>query len=74
MTNEFTVGNTIIKSNTVTREQFDRKVVEVAKQNAEVKSLRRESGKRRDWVVGLAVLSAVQGLVIWAMILEFIVF
>jgi hypothetical protein len=51
-----------------------RKILEVAKQTAFVRALRRENDRLRNWVIGLAVLSAVQILVIWAMILEFIVF
>jgi|TARA_R110000824_G_C14724023_1_gene625476 hypothetical protein len=74
MTNEFAVGGVIIKSSTVTRSQFDRKVIEIAKQVAIVQALRRENDRLRNWATGLAVLSAVLGLVIWAMILEFIVF
>ena len=34
--------------------------------------LRRESDRRRDWVAGLAVLSAVQLLVIWALVMFFV--
>ena len=74
MTNEYAVGGVIIKSSTVTRSQFDRKVIEIAKQVAIVQALRRENDRLRNWATGLAVLSAVLGLVIWAMILEFIVF
>ena len=54
--------------------QLAQKVAILASREAEVQALRRESGKRRDWVAGLAVFSAVQAVTIWAMILEFIVF
>ena len=51
-----------------------RKILEAAKQTAFVRALRRENDRLRNWVIGLAVLSAVQSLVIWAMILQYIVF
>ena len=63
-----------IKTRLVTRSQFERKAVEAAKQTALVRALRRENDRLRNWVIGLAVLSAVQSLVIWAMILQYIVF
>ena len=69
MTNEFAVGGVIIKSNTVTRSQFDRKVVEIAKQVAIVQALRRENNRLRNWATGLAVLSG--ALVIGIMVLLF---
>ena len=69
MTNEFAVGGVIIKSSTVTRPQFDRKVVVVAKQVAIVRALRRENDRLRNWATGLAVLSG--ALAIGIMVLIF---
>ena len=72
MTNEFAVGGVIIKSSTVTRPQFDRKVVEVAKQVAIVRALRRENDRLRNWATGLAVLSGALAIGIMVVIFPLI--
>jgi|TARA_R110000765_G_scaffold177740_2_gene283102 hypothetical protein len=62
MTNEFAVGNLIIKSSMVTREQYDGKSASLAQKSAEVKALRRENDRLRNWATGLAVLSGALGI------------
>ena len=44
----------IIKSSMVTREQYDGKSASLAQKSAEVKALRRENDRLRNWATGLA--------------------